>query len=267
MTEKPIFDPERDLAIRRMLAEVSRTEPAPSRRRRASFLIGLIVAALLVSSGGVAIALTGVFPFPVAAPPASVAPTPSPTSTPVPTPTIEPTPIIVAPAPTPTLDPSDPDTWTIDFDGVGPVSFGGSIAETATVLQATPYALSGTSADECPARFFVTDGSVYGEMVLAPDPTAANADVIGTIGLNLNQGSAVTGPRTRAGIGMGSSLAEMLAAYPDIERTGSYGDGVDYFAVSNGAGVYITFAVYTDSSTVHSITVNHQDTPVSEYCG
>jgi hypothetical protein len=81
------FDRERVDAIKTMLVEQVAKRPDPKRPHRIVVFVSLIVAAVLVSTGGAALALTGLLPFvDPAAPPATTAP-PAATSTPTPTPT------------------------------------------------------------------------------------------------------------------------------------------------------------------------------------
>ena len=86
------FDSNRLDAISDML--VRQVEQDSSRRirpHRLSFLVSLIVAAVLVSTGGTALALTGHLPFVEPPAPPVVTETPTPTETPTETPTPTPT--------------------------------------------------------------------------------------------------------------------------------------------------------------------------------
>lgn len=265
MSDKPTFDPRRDRNIRAMLAEVTaRDTPARSRPHRVAVLVSLILAALLISTGGVAIALNSVN-FPTAEPLETATPTPSTTPTPTPTPTATET---VAPAvtaePTPAMDPSDPSSWIIGFDGVGPVAFDTPLAEVPDVLADTPYRLSEDSADWCPTKFYVTSDPRSAGLAVGP---LSGEDAIGTILVTRSPEGSNDGavPRTEKGITVGSSLQDLLAAYGPIERTGGYGESDDYYAITDDAGVSIVFRVYEEL--IDTIAVSSQNTLQSEYCG
>jgi hypothetical protein len=81
------FDRERIDAITTMLVEHAARRPDPRRPHRIALFVSLIVTAVLVSTGGAALALTGRLPFvPPPAPLAATTP-PAATSTPIPSPT------------------------------------------------------------------------------------------------------------------------------------------------------------------------------------
>ena len=89
------FDSDRLDAISEMLVrQVEHDSARRIRPHRLAFLVSLIVAAVLVSTGGTALALTGHLPFvdPPAPPVVTETVTPTPTETPTPTPTPTPPP-------------------------------------------------------------------------------------------------------------------------------------------------------------------------------
>ncbi|WP_426515690.1 hypothetical protein ACPPVQ_13895 [Diaminobutyricibacter sp. McL0618] len=102
------FDQERLDAISDMLVtQVERDSARSIRPHRLALLVSLIVAAVLISTGGTALALTGHLPF-VEPPPPPVA-----TATVTPTPPETPSP---SPTPTPTTPPEPPATTLNGFD-------------------------------------------------------------------------------------------------------------------------------------------------------
>lgn len=88
------FDHERVDAIKKMLVDHVAQRPNPNRPHRIALFVSLIVTAVLVSTGGAALALTGRLPFveppapPAATTPAAAPSTPTPTPTPTPTATV-----------------------------------------------------------------------------------------------------------------------------------------------------------------------------------
>jgi hypothetical protein len=210
-------------------------------------------------SGAVAL---GIVPQPfAAAPPASPSPTATSEATPAP-PTQTPTPSAV-PSTTPSdspaaPDPADPSTWLIDFDGIGPITIGGSIAAAEPTVLAS---YSDATQEACPS-IAAFDSDQF-TRILAP--TAQDLDtVLGVHAVEVSGPVPLKPPFTAEGIGVGSTSDELRAAYPGIPQTGEYGAGIDY-GLSDGTGRWIVFNVREDR--VSAIGVGTSDRTPTEYCG
>jgi hypothetical protein len=142
-------------------------------------------------------------------------------------------------------DPADPATWIIGFDGVGPIKLG------------TPYR---SQHDIVPAFTDVTDSICVDVQSVLRSPSglwfysAAAADGSGRTATiefgNLGspgQDQRDASPKTPEGIGVSSTRAELMAAYPGIERTGGYSDKADYYGMTDGQGAWIVFGVMHDA--------------------
>lgn len=222
--------------------------PSPARRTRGRALgVGIsLVALLLVGSAGAALA-AGVIPSPFGDPaPTIVTPTSTSAVTPTPTvPTETPDPPRPTPPPAPDVDPEDPSTWTIRFDGVGPVQLGSSFDEQRQVLSTfedftDALCTAGNLDLQAPSGFRF-------RFVGGPDePMATAAITFGNGGSPLADDRATT-PKTAAGIGIDSTKDELLAAYPDIELTGMYQSEIyPYYGITDGNGGWIVFALIDD---------------------
>ena len=184
------------------------------------------------------------------APQTPATPTPTATSSsPSPTPT---------PTPTPTPDFSDPAAWVVGYGSVGPLVVGGSLAA------AEPYfgTLAFSRQEPCP-WFVILENS---ELTIWVMTSQADDDLIEQVVLG-DSGApdpAEVQLRTAAGLSVGSSLADVVAAYPDIvESQGKYSR---IFSTTDGSGNYINFSV-NDSDVVGSVVVRTSPEVYGEYCG
>lgn len=186
---------------------------------------------------------------------------PSPAQTPSPTMSATPTPPVPTSVPTPTIDPADVSSWTIDFDGVGPARLGVQLA----VDRASLTQLTDESQPTCPIGVFSSDAAPT--IILVPDAssTVTAIEVSGLLWGHVSQDFHRT-PRTHAGIGADSTLADVLAAYPGIQKTGRY-SFIDYYGISNGEGRWIVFAVDADTGAVWGIQTGSTPGMPKELCG
>lgn len=264
MNDKPVIDPARDRAFRAMIVEHARAERArPSLRSRASLLIGLVVAALLLSGGGVAVALSGVLPGPVAAPaPVETAP-PTPTRTPTPT-TAPAAPTEPAPAP----PPEDVGGWIIGFDGVGPIAFGSTMESATAALDTTDLVADDSGATGCPTERRSPAGDPSASLSVDPDATGAAVGLI-TVSSYVDQDGAQSTaelPATAEGIGIGSTGTELLATYPTLGQWETRA-GEPAYLLDDGAGHRIWFTVDSATDLVQSISLSTPDRLPYGGCG
>lgn len=182
-------------------------------------------------------------------------------STPAPTETVTttatPTP---SPSPTPTgPDLADPASWIVSFTGLGPIEVGAPIDGTASLMTAFTVATQ----EVCPwVTAYAADGL---PSVWLPDPQSTG--VVNQIVLQAWGGPATaavaSSPTTAEGVGVGSTLAELQAAYPALtEQQGKY---AVFYAVTDDAGHWINFSVTGDL--VDGIVIRDEAKIDSEYCG
>lgn len=164
-----------------------------------------------------------------------------------------------SPTPTPTgPDLADPASWIVTFTGLGPIEVGAPVESTATVMSAFQPATQ----EACPwVTAYAADGL---PSVWLPDPQSTG--VVGQIVLQAWSGPAAVSeasPKTAEGVGVGSTLEALRAAYPDLtEQQGKY---AVFYAVTDGGGHWINFSVTDDI--VDAIVVRDEARIDSEYCG
>jgi len=228
-------------------------------------LLSRLRPALWLGVLGVTVALSG------------CASTTTPVSTPMPSraasesmPSTTPTTSVPGPAgQSPTdLSSTDPADWVISFRGAGPFDLGGSLA--AEVAAAAP-AYEMVPAGSCPNP---TTSILRSEAnpTIWLQSTAEGSDEVALIAVGgdvLDDARTSGSPRTEEGIGVGSSLDEVRAAYPagSLEETAESEPSrflVDGTAASGGAR-YLVFGFYGDI--VQTIFVQTNSEVVSEFCG
>lgn len=184
--------------------------------------------------------------------PAGQGPTASPSASTDVTPTSEPTPSV-------TVDPDDPSTWVVTEDGVGPISLGAPFPEALALMpdgttnDAENCAWSAWwSAPEEDYQVYMArqgDGPEDGPVFLVETAAWSNP-------------SEHPGPRTAEGVGIGSTVDEVRAAYPDAMEVP---DSIDSSIVHLQVGRI--FFTYRDDPVITAVTVTTADAPPYEICG
>lgn len=226
-------------------------------------LAGFCVAGALLLSGCVS-----------TTPEPTYAPTPSESVAPAPSPT---TPVTSTPAPSPMPDPvligvdlGDPSTWDITFRGIGPVSLGASIEQRSRYLDF--FTEVWHAHDECALRGY--DKIWYSRFSRAGYPSLAvwrdfdHSDLVVEVWIMDARDGAPT-PRTVAGIGLGSTLGELRAAYPDlIEVVPEF-----LYQLVDDVGTTINFGIDdldgppSDADKLEWIVVSASPYPILDICG
>jgi len=272
-TEPPTGDDMQRMLVsmKQTVLEQAREHPAPRPRRR----VGITVAVVALISIGTAsgAAALGFVPTPfVAAPAPSASPTEPVTPSATASGPVVATPTPTAPTPTPTpsarrYSPSDPGTWTISGSEVGPVALGGPVDG---------------EIDDLPAAYtLVVDGCPNPNVSMWSRPGAqqltvqAQDGVVTGIAVGLDgdadSTALVTSPVTAEGAGVGTTLTELQALYPDLAQMGSYGnDAADpmfsFWSIQRD-GHFITFQLSTSGTTVGMVWVSDTAQPPYEFCG
>jgi hypothetical protein len=204
------------------------------------------IAILLLSAAALSACATQGEPAstPSGSPSASAEPTPTPTPT---------------PTPAATVDSDDPSTWVITDDGMGPIALGDPFPDALGLMP------QGTTNDteRCAwtAWWSAPDRSYQVYAARASD-AAEDGPVIDVNAASWSDPAAADGPRTAEGVGIGSTVDEVRAAYPDAIETP---DAVDPSIVHLRVGRI--FFDYRETPVIVSVTVTTADAPPYEVCG
>ncbi|MCM3658683.1 hypothetical protein M3147_15610 [Agromyces mediolanus] len=191
-------------------------------------------------------------------------PTPSPPATSSPTPTASPTPAPVPSAAAP--DVADLTTWTISGAGFGPVVRGAAYPEVATPL--TAFDLAPVDA-ACPRLFTLAlaadDGPSVAALLLIVSETGDRVEDVWVSGSPDASGTLPLAPRTAEGIGLGSRIDELTAAYPELQQIAQLSAEGFGYAVGDAERGWIDFIVVED--VVTSVGSSAEPRAPKEFCG
>lgn len=205
-----------------------------------------IIPSLLIATASI-VAISGCAASPAARSTPTDAPAASPSATPAASPTPEPTPDAVA-------DPADPSTWLIDAEGIGPVRLGMTLDEAIA-------AMPGYAVSTCPnpvVRFLEPEGAAGAQLAIA----AGNDGSVALVTLSDSDG-----PATADDIRLGSTVADVKAAYPSLELSQKHTDRYT-LQVSPGFITFATDAVEAgDEAPIFTISVVTGGLPPWELCG
>ncbi|MFK4730689.1 hypothetical protein ROT00_13445 [Agromyces mediolanus] len=161
-------------------------------------------------------------------------PTPSPTATPTPTPSSTPTPTPTETEAAP--DPADPSGWLISADGIGPIERGAPYPEAISSLTDL-YSVEPSGL--CPELVYLKHPE-KAELLVIRSEDGASVYRVWAFSSARDAGGLRNGGATDAGIGLGATVEELQAAYPElelvIERPSS-----DVYAVGDDGSGWIIF--------------------------
>ncbi|MBT1630774.1 hypothetical protein [Curtobacterium flaccumfaciens] len=273
-SEPPIGDDLQRMLVSMKQNVLERAEPRKRRGRRTGIVI-TVIALLAVGTAGGGVAL-GLIPTS----PTEPEPTPSATSQPSQTVTPSSAPVVGEPTPTPTptappYSATDWSTWTISADAVGPATLGSPAGADDAALRAAfspaPPLIDDKGTVIYPFGCPNTNSRIWdgpgGERVVE----VVAGGTVGTVVIQQGQDAAPgqqVGPKTLEGVGLGSTLAEVRGAYPDLvqTRTDAAGGTRDTFWAVRSGERYIVFQVGEGSGRVATVFVSGTSEPVADYC-
>ncbi|MBD3943905.1 hypothetical protein IF188_19620 [Microbacterium sp. NEAU-LLC] len=163
------------------------------------------------------------------------------------------------PTPSPTIDSDDPSTWIITEDGMGPIALGDPFPEALALM---PEGTRNDTTNCAWTAWWNAPDQSYQVFAARASDSADDGPVINVSTDSWSDPAVADGPRTAEGIGVGSTVDEVRAAYPAaIEMPDSIGPDIVYLKVGR------IFFTYRETPVITSITVTTADVPPYEVCG
>lgn len=214
--------------------------------RVAGLLVGLLFSGMLLAACG-----ADRQPTPSTSPPESL---PS-TSAPEP-----------LPSATPTPTEAESSSWGVDFDGVGAFRVDALVVDMASAV-VPPYTVEPAGCPN-PATTILRSDS-HPTVWLQDRAGTGRVDVVAVGGDVPGDPREAQSPHTESGVGIGSSLDQVQAAYPDglLETTlqGEPDRVVVAGVGSSGAPRYLVFSFFEND--VQTILVQASSEKIEEFCG
>lgn len=167
----------------------------------------------------------------------------------------------VTATPTPAADAADPSTWLVDSSGIGPMLLDAELAASTSGL--TEY-----TADD-PAQCGNPERRVYSSPTLPTlwigiSTSSPTTIVSVSIGGDLPDATrAAASPKTSDGIAIGSSEADVVAAYPQATMIAQ--GSVVFYEIGEVSGAHVEIATF--NGIVQTISVLSTPYPLTEFCG
>ena len=155
---------------------------------------------------------------------------------------------------------TDASGWQIDFDGIGPIQLGDSFEEAFAVAPL----VGSQDVSNCTwyAELDVLPNDAYLAIVHNWDDPGRT---INTVTVSSQHTDSVGLPRTWAGVGIGSTVDEVLAAHPDVSRVPLPYSEVSFWTITGSNGHSINF-MPDETGRVVYMEVSTSGIPLYEVC-
>lgn len=146
--------------------------------------------------------------------------------------------------------PSEISNWQVSFDGLGPLTFDSTLADASAVLgDAT------SDFDGCSPPTLDRKGIAARIFAVPADGDPGKPIVLFAFGGEAGDRL----PRTERGVGLGSTRADWLSAYPESSEV-HVALGDDYLILTDAKGVSLIGGLSADGGTIDSIQIGHATT-------
>lgn len=167
-----------------------------------------------------------------------------------------------APSDSPTPAPAPSPSAGATADGILGIVLGEPFDDTVARVGATPQ-------EGC-ERVATVEGAEFQLQLQRPDPAGAPPSPVEAVSISAPVGNAAqgqVGPRTAEGIGIGSTLDDAFAAYPDAEEIETPDGVTSYLKVATGPGLESLFLAYSEGTAIiWGLTATTLQAPPYEPC-